>query len=1068
MTNGVRFTDRRDALDAFDRLFNGDVPERVLVYWGVSGQGKTTLLRHLRDVTAPSHRPVIVDLDEIRLMGSTEGAAHAAVEFVLQQIAEAVISWYAPIRRNHARRRFARALTRSRKGLVRASTPVDAHLQARERSVIIGSSITIDTRPPTSGLHEAAYRDAMVEALCRLARGLSGRRRALLIDSSENLALLDERQEADGKGSGVESWFTTKVLPRLLSAGTNLRVVLAGREQLPLPERIDHFSVELTEWDSEDTGDYLRAHGLTDPSMAKRVHSLCGGVPVWTAMIAEWFAADPEHHEVSRLAETVDNLAADQWIIRQFVTRLPDRQQEVLRAAAVLRTVSFESVGFLLGDTGKDGEWYERFCRYSFVRVVDTGGRLPARRIHDLVRRALLAYLERERPSLLEELHRRAAAYHAKREDFLEEAYHRFASGDDSPVDRWHELLSEASRSMNLDLMRQYAEIITSPEQIGRVAGRFPRVTARAAIVAGSIASHSGRLAEAEPLLVQARNWYAAAEDHSGEGAALLQLGHVAVLNKEYKEARTQLDRALKIWRRTGSRENQAHTLRILAEAEIAGGLRRDGIRKLELARKIYRELQKPELEFATTTEVAEFYAGNGDWKECNQTFTEAIELAKRTEDLSAEAHLLKKWGTLAGENGRTGEAHAHHLKARKMLHTLSDPCELKVVVGLANHACANELWEQAAEYGASALKLSRKHGDRGMEASALNVLGRVASERGDSEQAGSHFSAAESLCRELGDHAVLAGVLINRGKLAEHRKEQRDASRSYREALAIAEGADLPVRQAEAHLGIGTVLSRHRPHEARESLSHALAIYRKQGNHHGQANTLNALGALERAENRLQQAVTTYRDALELYESAGSPIRRGSILLTVAAILEDLEDYDGSGHASEEALEVFGQDGHAAERGYAFRNLARTALQRNDRAKAVEHFNNSLPLIHEARDAVSAFTTIVILEILNPNPKREYQRLREHILADHKTPLLPFEFLLRMAKKLARIDSEEDMPFVGLIVFRMLAREPFIRRVRRLLALTRDAAFPSRQGAIYSGPHGHGEDGRARAASPP
>ncbi len=32
-------------------------------------------------------------------------------------------------------------------------------------------------------------------------------------------------------------------------------------------------------------------------------------------------------------AEAVDNLAADQWIIRQFVTRLPGRQQEVLRAA---------------------------------------------------------------------------------------------------------------------------------------------------------------------------------------------------------------------------------------------------------------------------------------------------------------------------------------------------------------------------------------------------------------------------------------------------------------------------------------------------------------------------------------------------------------------------------------------------------------------------------------------------------------------------------------------------------------------------------------------------------------
>ncbi len=99
--------------------------------------------------------------------------------------------------------------------------------------MIIGSSITIDTRPPSTGLHEAAYRDALVEALCRLARGLSGRRRVLLIDSSENLALLDERQEADGKGRASNRGSPRRSCPGLLAAGANLRVVLAGRERSP-------------------------------------------------------------------------------------------------------------------------------------------------------------------------------------------------------------------------------------------------------------------------------------------------------------------------------------------------------------------------------------------------------------------------------------------------------------------------------------------------------------------------------------------------------------------------------------------------------------------------------------------------------------------------------------------------------------------------------------------------------------------------------------------------------------------------------------------------------------------
>ncbi|MFE2551645.1 hypothetical protein ACFXGI_24290 [Streptomyces sp. NPDC059355] len=486
------FTDREEPLAAFDRLMSATAsPARTLVYWGVSGQGKSSLLRHIRESPTGSRRCELIDLDQLLAVDPQSGELGRDLATVLvDSIARVLANWSAhPLL---ARRRYARFRSRVRAASAATPTYVNTHVQASDSSSVSGTSVHVDARQARGSVD----RDVLTDELCRLARGLRRRRCVLMLDTSERLRLLTDAtagsSEHGDRQGGVGQWFASALLPRLLDEARGLRVVLAGREPVEyLPAHIVAERVELVEWTLEHTSQYLDSCGLDAQRLSRPVHTVCRGVPVWTALVAELARHGRDADEAVTpqwLAEAAAGRAAHEWLPNQFMRRLPREQRRVVMAAATLRSVTKEAVGILLEETQLSPEWYETLCGYSFMRLVQEPRGRPERRMHDLVRLAVLTYLDREEPSNRRALHEHAAAYFAARDSFLDEAYHRFATGDPTCVDAWRQRRRELERIGDTDEVVRLVEIVTAPEQAPHTFRHFPAMAASAALTGGSIA----------------------------------------------------------------------------------------------------------------------------------------------------------------------------------------------------------------------------------------------------------------------------------------------------------------------------------------------------------------------------------------------------------------------------------------------------------------------------------------------------------------------------------------------------------------------------------------------------
>lgn len=975
LSQAGHFTDREEALAAFDRLMSsGPSKARALVYWGVSGQGKSALLRHLQENSAARERCALIDLDPLLAVDAPSIDLGRDVASVLvDHMAQVIADWSSGTRR--ARRRYARFRSRVRRSAAASPTYVNTHMNAASNSSIRETTIHVDA----TGDRATVDRDVLIDELRRLARRLRRRRCVLLLDTSERLRLLADTTagptEPNAPRGGVAQWFTSELLPKLLAEAPGLRIVLAGREPADyLPVDIVAERIELTEWSPEHTAEYLASCGLDSERLARPVHTVCRGLPVWTALVAELARQEDDSDEdvtPQWLSDAARGRAASEWLPNQFLRRLPTEQRRVVMAAATLRSVSKESVGTLLEGTKLAPDWYETLCSYSFVRIVRDSRGQSERRIHDLVRLAVLTYLEREEPAYRQSLHRRAAEYFAVRESFLEEAYHRFAAGDHACADTWWNRRRELKRADDTDELLRLTEIVTAPEQAPHTFRRFPHIAAEAALTGAHIAFDQDRDDDAESLARQAYDGFRGVGHREGEARALGLLGKVAATVGS-DDATGLLEEALRLNRTLGRKKAIGHVLPRLAELQADTDLRA-AVGFLEEAHALLLEAGDHKCAAEAILHRADLGRRTGDDPEYSEElYRRTLDEFCRLEHPIGKAMTMKSLaGLLLDETTQYEEAESLLLEASRIfrdeewfwaeISAFDDLCTLLRRTGRANEA--------EKRYRISLARCKEVEAD---EAAVLHNLATLLMEKHALGEAEALLRRSVALCRENGDIAKEAHCHFALAKIARREGKRVEEGRALEQAGQLADTAGVlelraDVMHSRAHFAKGRQLY----DESELLFAEEILIRSGLDTRSEEAVAWSCRGHLAMTARRFGDAKCHFEQALRIYRALGDTERVASTLVTLgdAAVRTGHEQL--ASQCYDEAIALLGgeSDGKTASPvtllQFAFVTMHRSSIEDPSWGDATGLVNRSLNLALDRREKVPAFLSWMLLALL-------------------------------------------------------------------------------------------------------
>ncbi|MFE5912288.1 tetratricopeptide repeat protein [Streptomyces wedmorensis] len=862
------FTDRVEALAAVEDLARGRAGLRALVVWGVSGQGKSTLLSHVHATRWAGAKYGLAQLSYLidpTVAAGGHGQGPDLARALLEAIAEAVSELCPP----EARRALMRDY-RAAQAAAQAQWQIRIEMTAAHDSRISNSPITAGG--PSPAMWHALYRQALVDGLADLAEGASAYPGIVLIDTSELLRLADEgaRRDPDAgaPAADLDTWFTATVLKRLVAEHPGLRFVVAGREPLDLP--VSHARVELTEWRPEDTAFFLESRGVPG-ELTAAVHTVCGGTPVWTAMTAD-LVLQAQRSGRPVTADWLRTAAAGQpaagWLPAKYLERLSDDDQHRLLLAAVPRTLTHELLRTMCTDVDCTDSDFRRLWRHSFIRQTPAG-RLQ---LHPLVRSAITAYLHTQYPRRWAAAHRVAAAYFEDAGSPVEVAYHRFAAPDTDSralTTWWQSQVTAALDGYRLD----EANLLIDAVHEAAHPPLSPPLRAHTTYFRGRVAYFSDHYPAARKLFGQSLGLYRDLADPRGQADTLRSLGNLARIRGNDTEAKGFLDQALELHRDLEDDRGQAHILRSLGDLARVRGDDPEAKSLLDEALGLYRNLEDDRGRAHILRSLGNLARLRDDDTEAKEFLDQALDLYRALADLRGQAHVLWSFGDLARVRGDDAAAERQLDQALRLYQDLDDRRgQAHALFSLGDLARLRDDDAAAARLLDQALELYRALADRRGQADTLFSLGNLAQTRDDDATATTLLNQALELHRALADRRGQAHALSSLGNLAQMRGDATAASRLLNQALQLYR--DLPDRRGQAH----TLRSLAIPAQLRGDdatavrlLDQALGLYRGLADPRGQAHTLLSLGDLARIRGDDAAAERQLRQALGL-ASAGRP----------------------------------------------------------------------------------------------------------------------------------------------------------------------------------------------------
>jgi len=366
---------------------------------------------------------------------------------------------------------------------------------------------------------------------------------------------------------------------------------------------------------------------------------------------------------------------------------------------------------------------------------------------------------------------------------------------------------------------------------------------------------------------------YKRAGDHLKAAEYSLEAADQAMSIYAPERAAEVLKGALKLLEhKGGDKKTLLNVLTRLGRAYLFIGDWEEGLKHLDRAVKLANELDCRQECVDTYLDLAETVYSQGNWDGADESFAEALELARSVGDVAGGCEALRGKGRtlwkrgeyeeslkifnecldIADKNGlsrvkamtykNVGDVHLNqnqyelaidcYERGLEILENISDRYEmqrLQLNMGIA-YFYLGEI-DQAIRHCEECVARSRKTGDLKYVGWGLSNAAEMYVEKGELETGLKYNAEALQIFRNLGIQEMLSNTHMVNGMIYAKRGDAERAADAFEEAIGIAESLGYDYLSAQAHFHYGELLSSGgRAGDAREHYERALEIWIRIG----------------------------------------------------------------------------------------------------------------------------------------------------------------------------------------------------------------------------------------------
>lgn len=396
------------------------------------------------------------------------------------------------------------------------------------------------------------------------------------------------------------------------------------------------------------------------------------------------------------------------------------------------------------------------------------------------------------------------------------------------------------------------------------------------------------------------------------------------------RKALQLLDESIDLAERSGDPHTAAAALYRASMTHGVLGQTAESVTRLERAVALFRQLGLRGAEARAIGRLGESARRVGDVENAERYFAEALPLSRESGDFEGEYDTLNNWGLLLTQTGRWDAAIAMLQQAIP----LAERTASFQVTGALHHNVGYAYGEmgdyrRSLEAYGRAMEVKKKFGDTPRRtASTLLAMAGTHVGLGDPAMAWSTLEEAQRLFDLSGDPNGIGSASLYRARMQLQRGDVHGAAQSASKALPLMQSTENRRGETSALLILGEVDVRGAQFEAAsERLLRAVELSRDGMDRRAEAAGLYWLGKAMQQANRIDEALTYARQAVDVVESMRQgitdPELRSTYLGTLRRYYDLLVDLLMSRHQSSP------EAGFAAE---AFqvneRSRARTLLE--------------------------------------------------------------------------------------------------------------------------------------------
>jgi tetratricopeptide (TPR) repeat protein len=271
--------------------------------------------------------------------------------------------------------------------------------------------------------------------------------------------------------------------------------------------------------------------------------------------------------------------------------------------------------------------------------------------------------------------------------------------------------------------------------------------------------------------------------------------------------------------------------------------------------------------------------------------------------------------------------------------------------------------WDQTLTLHEAALTCARTAGDPSDQASILNDLAVLRSQKGDYVTSTVELAEALGLYADLNDQAGQADILANLGVVQYLTGDHTTAIATLTQALDLCHSLRDQARQADVLAALAEVQAESGDHPAATvTWEQALGLYRDLGGRRGEANALLGIGFVQWGKGDPAAAAASFNQALGLFRDLDDPRGEATVLIDIGIIQLNRKEYAAATANWEKALSMFRKLGSPLGQAKALGNLGMAKYQSGDVPAAVASLTEALALHRRIGDRAGETETLNLL----------------------------------------------------------------------------------------------------------